>query len=114
MDIVAPQSSGSEFSVGFWVRDGGSGRNVGLVNAGMWVMPSALPGELGEDFGNRLLTQLGNAPSLVFELIERHGMEDFNLTTQDDMLASLGCHMWQGYLFGRPGPARARTAAARK
>ena len=26
---------------------------------------------------------------------------------QRDMLASLGCHMWQGYLFGRPGPASA-------
>jgi EAL domain-containing protein (putative c-di-GMP-specific phosphodiesterase class I) len=24
---------------------------------------------------------------------------------QRDMLASLGCHTWQGYLFGRPGPA---------
>lgn len=54
---------------------GGSGRNVGLVNAGMWVMPSALPGELGETRGTRLLNQLGNAPSLVFELIERHGMD---------------------------------------
>lgn len=54
---------------------GGSGRNVGLVNAGMWVMPSVLPGALGEAMGNRLLTQLGNAPSLVFELIERHGMD---------------------------------------
>lgn len=54
---------------------GGSGRNVGLVNAGMWVMPSALPDELGETLGNRLLSQLGSAPSLVFELIERHGMD---------------------------------------
>ena len=26
---------------------------------------------------------------------------------QRDMLASLGCHTWQGYLFGRPGPADA-------
>lgn len=54
---------------------GGSGRNVGLVNAGMWVMPSALPGELGQVLGNRLLTQLGNAPSLVFALIEQHGID---------------------------------------
>ena len=54
---------------------GGSGRNVGLVNAGMWVMPSALPGELGESLGHRLLDRLGNAPSQVFELIERHGMD---------------------------------------
>jgi glycine/D-amino acid oxidase-like deaminating enzyme len=58
-------------SVGF----GGSGRNVGLVNAGMWVMPSALSGELGEVLGNRLLTRLGNAPSLVFDLIEQLGID---------------------------------------
>ena len=30
---------------------------------------------------------------------------------QRDMLASLGCHMWQGYLFGRPGPASALREA---
>jgi glycine/D-amino acid oxidase-like deaminating enzyme len=54
---------------------GGSGRNVGLVNAGMWVMPSALPGELGELHGQRLLTQLGNGPDLVYELIERYGID---------------------------------------
>ena len=24
-----------------------------------------------------------------------------------DVLATLGCHTWQGYLFGRPGPADA-------
>lgn len=54
---------------------GGSGRNVGLVNAGMWVMPSELPGELGEQYGARLLHLLGDAPSVVFDLVERHGMD---------------------------------------
>ncbi len=54
---------------------GGSGRNVGLVNAGMWVMPDDLPGILGETYGERLLRVLGNAPSVVFELATRHGME---------------------------------------
>ncbi|MBM6592587.1 NAD(P)/FAD-dependent oxidoreductase [Microvirga pudoricolor] len=53
---------------------GGSGRNVGLVNAGMWVMPDDLPKELGEEYGNRLLDLLGNGPSLVFSLIDRHGI----------------------------------------
>lgn len=53
---------------------GGSGRNVGLVNAGMWVMPEDLPRALGEVHGNRLLDQLGNAPSVVFDLVEKHGM----------------------------------------
>lgn len=54
---------------------GGSGRNVGLVNAGMWVMPDELPRVLGAEYGNRLLTQLGDGPSLVFSLIEKHGIE---------------------------------------
>lgn len=58
------------FDIGF----GASGRNVGLVNAGMWVMPSVLLGELGESHGRRLLDILGNGPSVVFDLIARHGI----------------------------------------
>ncbi|MCB4820878.1 NAD(P)/FAD-dependent oxidoreductase [Roseicella aerolata] len=54
---------------------GGSGRNVGLVNAGMWVMPDDLPAALGETYGRRLLDLLGNAPAAVFALIERHGID---------------------------------------
>ncbi|WP_313370271.1 FAD-binding oxidoreductase [Achromobacter animicus] len=54
---------------------GGSGRNVGLVNAGMWVMPDELPNVLGDVYGERLLNVLGNAPDLVFDLIQRHGIE---------------------------------------
>ncbi len=54
---------------------GGSGRNVGLVNAGMWVMPEALPGELGEVYGARLLKLLGDGPSLVYDIVERHGID---------------------------------------
>ncbi|MDX3928363.1 MAG: FAD-binding oxidoreductase [Shinella sp.] len=54
---------------------GGSGRNVGLVNAGMWVMPDDLPGVLGSDYGGRLLTLLGNAPRAVFDLAEKHAMD---------------------------------------
>src|SRR5690349_14536046 len=50
---------------------GGSGRNVGLVNAGMWVMPSDLPAALGPEHGERLLALLGDAPRTVFELIEK-------------------------------------------
>ena len=53
---------------------GGSGRNVGLVNAGMWVMPQDLPAALGQPHGERLLDLLGNAPAAVFELVERHGI----------------------------------------
>ncbi|MCE5973842.1 FAD-binding oxidoreductase [Sinirhodobacter sp. WL0062] len=53
---------------------GGAGRNVGLVNAGMWVMPEALLAGLGPEYGPRLLRFLGDAPSVVFELIARHGI----------------------------------------
>ena len=54
---------------------GGSGRNVGLVNAGMWVMPDELPGVLGTHYGSRLLETLGNAPRLVFDLVRKHAMD---------------------------------------
>ena len=53
---------------------GGAGRNVGLVNAGMWVMPSQLVSTMGDAYGERLLTLLGNAPSVVFDLIRQHGI----------------------------------------
>ena len=53
---------------------GASGRNVGLVNAGLWLMPEQLPERLGAPFGARLLRILGDAPSVVFELIARHGI----------------------------------------
>eukprot|EP01133_Synstelium_polycarpum_P027884 gene27884-33726_t len=51
---------------------GGSGRNVGLVNAGMWVMPNDLPQVLGQVHGERLLELLGNAPQSVFNLVDKH------------------------------------------
>jgi len=54
---------------------GGAGRNVGLVNAGMWIMPSALNDILGRRDGERLLQLLGDAPKLVFELIEKHTID---------------------------------------
>jgi glycine/D-amino acid oxidase-like deaminating enzyme len=53
---------------------GCSGRNVGLVNAGLWMMPDALVDELGRVYGVRLLELLGEAPSLVFGLIEKHAI----------------------------------------
>ncbi len=51
---------------------GGAGRNVGLINAGMWVMPDDLPGELGPVHGERLLDLLGNGPRAVMDIIEKH------------------------------------------
>ncbi len=54
---------------------GGAGRNVGLVNAGMWVMPEELPNALGAEYGARLLEFLGNAPGEVFSIVKRHGLD---------------------------------------
>lgn len=54
---------------------GGSGRNVGLINGGMWVMPDDIPGVLGADYGERCLKLLSDAPMLVREVIDRHGIE---------------------------------------
>lgn len=54
---------------------GGSGRNVGLVNAGLWVMPDRVPAMLGDVYGERLLKVLGDGPALVFELIRDHRID---------------------------------------
>lgn len=54
---------------------GASGRNVGLVNAGLWIMPQALSALLGPVYGPRLTQALGNAPDRVYELVHRHGMD---------------------------------------
>lgn len=56
------------------VGHGGSGRNVGLVNAGLWLPPQDVRAKLGETQGARLISILGDAPSYVFDLIEKHQM----------------------------------------
>ncbi|CAN7444355.1 FAD-binding oxidoreductase [Rhizobium sp. LjRoot30] len=53
---------------------GGAGRNVGLINGGMWVMPDDLPGVLGPTYGERVLELLGGAPLVVRQLIEKHAI----------------------------------------
>jgi len=54
---------------------GGSGRNVGLVNAGLWLMPHTVLQRLGQQYGKRLIALLSNAPQLVFDLIATHRIE---------------------------------------
>ena len=54
---------------------GGAGRNVGLVNAGLWLMPEDVLKIAGHTYGERLLTVLGASPDLVFSLIEKHSIE---------------------------------------
>ncbi len=54
---------------------GGAGRNVGLVNAGLWLMPSDVISKLGKDMGEELIRVLGASPDLVFQLIEKHNIQ---------------------------------------
>jgi len=51
---------------------GGSGRNVGLVNAGVWHPPDKVRKALGAVYGPRFVARFGAAPQKVFDLIERH------------------------------------------
>lgn len=54
---------------------GGSGRNAGLVNAGLWVPLPDMIKMLGPDAGERMIEDLGNAPAVVFDLIAKHKIE---------------------------------------
>ncbi|MEL6207235.1 MAG: FAD-binding oxidoreductase [Pseudomonadota bacterium] len=53
---------------------GGSGRNAGLVNAGVWHPPAQVREKLGERYGQRFLRLFADGPATVFDLIERHQM----------------------------------------
>lgn len=54
---------------------GGSGRNVGLVNAGLWLMPQDLIARAGAVHGPRLLDGLGAAPAEVWKIITRERID---------------------------------------
>ncbi|NVJ90475.1 MAG: FAD-binding oxidoreductase [Methylocystaceae bacterium] len=51
---------------------GGSGRNVGLVNAGLWLKPNEITDKIGQKYGERLIHFLSEAPNKVFENIEKY------------------------------------------
>ncbi len=54
------------------IGHGGSGRNVGLVNAGLWLPPDDIRQYLGDEAGDRLIDLLAAAPGDVFDLIDKH------------------------------------------
>jgi len=54
---------------------GGSGRNVGLTNAGLWLDPEDVDKAIGKNYGNRLNQFLGAAPDLVYKLIDDHKID---------------------------------------
>ncbi|MBL0373969.1 FAD-binding oxidoreductase [Rhizobium sp. KVB221] len=57
------------------IGHGGSGRNVGLVNAGLWLPPDTVVGQMGEAAGRRLIDILADAPRRVFEIIDREAID---------------------------------------
>lgn len=56
------------------IGHGGSGRNVGLVNAGLWLPPQDVRARLGDARGSALVEALGEAPGYVMSLVQRHGI----------------------------------------
>ena len=57
------------------IGHGGSGRNVGLVNAGLWLPPDQIKQTLGDARGERLITDLGRGPDRVFDLIKTYEIQ---------------------------------------
>lgn len=57
------------------IGHGGSGRNVGLVNAGLWLPPDTVVQQMGEEAGTRLIDILAEAPTRVFDVIAREGID---------------------------------------
>ena len=57
------------------IGHGGSGRNVGLVNAGLWLPPDQIKQTLGDTRGERLINDLGTGPDRVFDLIKTYEIQ---------------------------------------
>ena len=53
---------------------GASGRNGGQVNPGLKHEPDRIEKDFGRDLGSRMIALSGNAPTVVFDLIRRHGI----------------------------------------
>ncbi|WP_298852699.1 FAD-binding oxidoreductase [uncultured Ruegeria sp.] len=57
------------------VGHGGSGRNAGLVNPGVWLLPNEVEEQLGKQAGGRLNAALSNSPDLVFSIIDKYEID---------------------------------------
>jgi L-pipecolate oxidase len=91
------------------VGHGGSGRNVGLVNAGLWLPPDTIMEQMGDVAGQRLIDLLGAGPGEVFALIEREGIDceairrgTLHLAHSKDGLRDLEERYRQGNRHGAP------------
>ena len=54
---------------------GASGRNGGQVNPGLKHDPDQVVADFGADLGGRMVALSGDAPNIVFRLIQRHQIE---------------------------------------
>lgn len=54
---------------------GGSGRNVGMVNAAHTIEPKTILARLGSDYGEKFISRLAMGPNLVRSLIDRYQIE---------------------------------------
>lgn len=91
------------------IGHGGSGRNVGLVNAGLWLPPDDVIRALGQDHGLRLVQALSAGPATVFDLIARERIDceaephgTLHLAHAPAGLADLKTRLEQGRRLGAP------------
>ncbi|NQY50429.1 MAG: FAD-binding oxidoreductase [Colwellia sp.] len=57
------------------IGDGGSGRNVGLVNSGLWMEPDKVEKLLGQVAGIKLNQMLARGPEFVFSNIDKYDID---------------------------------------
>lgn len=88
---------------------GGSGRNVGLVNAGLWLPPDTVIAQMGEKAGRQLIDILADAPRRVFEIIDSEDIDceatrngTLHLAHSTSGVKDLDERHRQGIRFGTP------------
>lgn len=57
------------------IGNGCSGRNGGQVNPGLKLLPDAVEARWGKDLGGRMVALAHRAPGVVFDLIDKHGID---------------------------------------
>ncbi|MGH1353591.1 MAG: NAD(P)/FAD-dependent oxidoreductase [Thalassovita sp.] len=91
------------------IGHGGSGRNVGLVNAGLWLPPDSIVKKLGPSAGEKLIDCLSGAPDAVFKNVADLGINceatrngTLHLAHAPRGMKDLRKRFQQGNRFGAP------------